>query len=287
MSFRRMQYSDSRTAFSLLRRCLFCALAVMMAVTPAVASDRHIVLQATTSTQNSGLFDYLLPIFRARSGIEVRVVAVGTGQALKNARNGDGDAVLVHAREAEDRFVQEGWGIERRDVMANDFVIVGPAEDPARVGGLNDATAVLSRVARAGAPFASRGDNSGTHMKERDLWRGAGIDPTSASGDWYRETGAGMGATLNAAVGMNAYVLTDRATWVAFGNKANHKILSEGDKRLSNPYGIILVNPKRHPHVNAADAHRFADWLTGPEGQAAIAQYHVDGQQLFFPNAQN
>lgn len=252
----------------------------------AHAADRNfIVLQSTTSTQNSGLFDDILPKFTAKSGIEVRVVAVGTGQALKNGRNGDGDVVLVHARAAEDRFVAEGFGVGRRDVMYNDFVIVGTPADPAAIEGMKDAPAALAKIARNKAMWVSRGDNSGTHIKERALWRASGVDPSSASGKWYREAGSGMGATLNTAVGMGAYTLTDRATWISFRNRLDYRILVQGDKRLFNPYGVMLVNPARHPHVNAAGARAFVEWLTGPEGQAAIAAYRVRGIQLFIPSA--
>ena len=265
-----------------------CAAALLAALAlsgSAAAGERFILLQSTTSTQNSGLFDAILPGFTAATGIEVRVVAVGTGQALKNARNGDGDVLLVHAVEAEEAFVSEGYGVARRDVMYNDFVIVGPPADPAGIAGLSDATAALKAIAAAKAPFASRGDDSGTHKKELALWRDAGLDPVAASGTWYRETGSGMGATLNVALGMGAYTLTDRGTWIAFKNKGNFGILVSGDERLFNPYGVILVNPARHPRVKAADGQAFIDWLTGPDGQAAIAAYRLGGEQLFFPNA--
>ncbi len=265
-----------------------CAAALLAALAlsgPAPAGERFILLQSTTSTQNSGLFDAILPAFTAASGIEVRVVAVGTGQALKNARNGDGDVLLVHAVGAEKAFVSEGYGVARLDVMYNDFVIVGPPADPAGIAGLSDATAALKSIAAAAAPFASRGDDSGTHQKELALWRAAGLDPVAASGTWYRETGSGMGATLNLAVGMGAYALTDRGTWIAFKNKGNFGILVAGDERLFNQYGVILVNPARHPRVKAEDGQAFIDWLTGPDGQAAIAAYTLGGEQLFFPNA--
>lgn len=251
----------------------------------AEPEDRFILLQSTTSTLNSGLYDYLLPMFQSKTGIEVRVVAVGTGQAIKNARNGDGDVLLVHAKDAEEKFVADGFGVERFNVMYNDFVIVGPERDPAEVAGMRDAAGALRTIADAGALFASRGDDSGTHSKEMSLWRDAGIDPLPQSGTWYRETGSGMGATLNVAVGIGAYALTDRATWIKFGNKGNHRILVEGDDRLFNQYGVILVNPDRHPVVRAKAGQMFIDWLRSDDGQAAIASYRVDGEQLFFPNA--
>jgi tungstate transport system substrate-binding protein len=255
-------------------------------VAPSVpAEEPEIVLQSTTSTANSGLYDALLPQFTAATGIRVHVVAVGTGQAIRNARNGDGDVLLVHAREAEEQFVAEGYGVERRDVMYNDFVIVGPVDDPAGVAGAPLAADALRVIAATRSPFASRGDDSGTHKKELALWRAAEIDPAAASGDWYRETGSGMGATLNIAVGMNAYALTDRATWISFGNKGQHRILSEGDAALFNQYGVILVNPARHPGVQAAAGQSFVDWITGDAGQSAIAAYRLEDQQLFFPNA--
>lgn len=259
---------------------------LVVAPGPVRADDRNfIIVQSTTSTQNSGLFDAILPKFRARTGIDVRVVAVGTGQALKNGRNGDGDVLLVHARAAEDRFVAEGFGVERRDVMYNDFVIVGPPDDPGRVEGMRDAPGALAKIAGARTLFVSRGDNSGTHIKERALWKASGVDPAGASGTWYREAGSGMGATLNTAVGMGAYTLTDRATWISFRNRRDFKILVEGDKRLFNPYGVMLVNPKRHRHVNAAGGRAFIAWLIGTEGQAAIAAYTVSGIRLFYPSA--
>ena len=251
----------------------------------ALAQGNSIIVQSTTSTQNSGLFDFILPKFEKQTGIIVKVVAVGTGQALKNGRNGDGDVLLVHAKSAEEKFIAEGYGVKRFDVMYNDFVIVGLLSDPAGIAGTNDAIAALKKISASQSPFASRGDDSGTNKKELQLWKKAGIDVSRQSGSWYRETGSGMGATLNVAAGMGAYTLTDRATWLAFKNKAGMKILSQGDPLLFNQYGIMLVNPKRHPHVNAKDGQAFIDWLTGPKGQAAIAAYKLDGQQLFFPNA--
>jgi len=268
-------------------RCLAVLLtALALALPPASrADDPYIVVQSTTSTQNSGLFDHILPMFTDETGIEVRVIAVGTGQAIRNAANGDGDVLLVHAKASEDAFVAEGNGVERFDLMYNDFVIVGPAADPAGVAGMNDAPAALAMIAEAEASFASRGDDSGTHKKERSLWTAAGVDAAAASGTWYLETGSGMGATLNTAAGTGAYALTDRATWIAFANKADLVIHVEGDDDLFNQYGVILVNPERFPHVKAEEGQAFIDWLLSPDGQAAIAGYAVDGQQLFFPNA--
>ena len=251
----------------------------------AVEPTPFIVVQSTTSTQNSGLFEHLLPMFSEKTGIEVRVVAVGTGQAIRNAANGDGDVLLVHAKSAEEGFVAEGYGVGRADVMYNDFVIVGPPSDPAGVAGMDDAVAALAKIAGAEARFASRGDDSGTHRAELGLWREAGIDVAAASGRWYLETGSGMGTTLNTGRGLGAYILSDRATWIAFGNKGDYRVVVEGDPRLFNQYGIVLVNPERHPHVKAALGRRFVDWLLSAEGQAAIASYEVDGRQLFFPNA--
>lgn len=250
----------------------------------AIAAEA-ILVQSTTSTANSGLYDYLLPLFEAESGIRVNVVAVGTGQAIKNARNGDGDVLLVHARPAEEQFVKEGYGVSRYDLMYNDFVIVGPNSDPAGIKGMTDARAALRKIREKGAIFASRGDDSGTHKKELALWQAANIDPTVDSGKWYRETGSGMGATLNIAVGMKAYTMTDRATWISFKNRAQHVILAEGDDVLFNQYGVILVNPKRNPRVNAEAGQKFIDWLLSESGQQAIASFQLEGQQLFFPNA--
>jgi tungstate transport system substrate-binding protein len=256
-----------------------------MLISSATVAGEFIVVQSTTSTQNSGLFDYILPRFTAKTGIEVRVVAVGTGQALKNARNGDGDVLLVHAKPSEEKFIAEGYGVARSNLMYNDFVIVGPRADPAGVRGMRDATAAIDSIAGARATFASRGDDSGTHKKELSLWNETGVDPVKVSGDWYRETGSGMGATLNIAAGMGAYTMSDRATWIAFENKGDLEILVEGDKRLHNQYGVILVNPDRHRHVKAPAGQAFIDWLLGDEGQAAIASFRKGGQQLFFPNA--
>jgi tungstate transport system substrate-binding protein len=250
----------------------------------AIADERSITLASTTSTDNSGLFAYLLPIFEAESGIRVKVIAVGTGQAIRLARNGDADVLLVHDRKAEFAFVESGAGLDRRDVMYNDFVVIGPGVDPAGVAGMGVAVAALSRIAGARATFVSRGDDSGTHRAERRLWDAANVDVNAASGTWYRETGSGMGATLNTASAMNAYALTDRATWLSFRNRGKLEIAVEGDPKLFNQYGVILVNPIRHPHVKERDGHAFIDWLTSARGQAAIAEFTVEGEQLFFPN---
>lgn len=249
------------------------------------AEENFIILQSTTSTQNSGLFDAILPRFQTKTGIEVRVVAVGTGQALKNARNGDGDVLLVHARSEEEAFVAAGWGVQRYDVMHNDFVIIGPTDDPAGIGGLPEAGVAFRKIAQTQAAFVSRGDESGTHKKEQTVWKVAAVDPLEAAGTWYREAGAGMGAALNTAVGMRAYTLTDRGTWLSFRNKADLTVLVEGDPQLFNQYGVILVNPAKHPHVKAGLGRQFIDWLVGPEGQSLIAGYTIAGQPLFFPNA--
>lgn len=256
----------------------------LLAALPAAAQE-FITVASTTSTDNSGLLRDILPMFRAKSGIEVRVVAVGTGAALRLGQNGDADVVLVHAREAEDAFVAAGHGIDRRDVMYNDYVLVGPAADPAGIAGMTDAARALARIGEAAASFASRADDSGTHKAELALWRAAGTDPKPGSGRWYFETGSGMGAALNTAAGRDAYALTDRATWLAHRNRGTLAVLVEGDERLFNPYGVILVNPVRHPHVKEAAARAFLDWLTGPEGQAAIAGFRRGGEQLFFPGA--
>ncbi len=267
-----------------------CRVGLMLALVLALngatrAGEDAIVVQSTTSTKNSGLYDHLLPRFTAQSGITVHVVAVGTGQAIRNARNCDGDVLLVHAKAAEEKFVADGHGEPRKDLMYNDFVIVGPPDDPAGIAGTSDAAAALARIAATRALFASRGDDSGTHKKERALWAAAGVDPSAASGAWYRETGSGMGATLNAAIGMGAYAMTDRATWIAFQNKADFTIAVEGDAALFNQYGVILVSRQKCPHVKADEGQAFIDWLVSERGQSAIANYKRDGQQLFFPNA--
>lgn len=272
------------------RRAAVAFAALVAAVTlPALAADapqRYITVASTTSTENSGLFAHILPPFEAATGIDVRVVALGTGQALDVARRGDADVVFVHDTAAEQAFVADGYGVERRDVMYNDFVLVGPQADPARVAGSRDVTAALAAIASVRAPFVSRGDRSGTHAMELRLWHAADIDIEAGKGPWYRETGAGMGATLNTASAMDAYVLADRGTWLAFGNRGSLRILLEGDPRLFNPYGVILVNPARHPHVKQADGQAFIDWLTSRDGQAAIASFRIRGEQAFFPSSE-
>lgn len=272
----------------MLKHSLGAAIAMLVMAgigATAHAEDPFIVVQSTTSTENTGLFKYLLPIFKAKTGIDVRVVAVGTGQALKNAERGDGDVVLVHAKAAEEKFVADGFGVSRTPVMYNDFVIVGPKEDPAKIDGMKDAKAALKKIAAAKAAFASRGDDSGTDKAEKKLWQATGIDIKAASGDWYRSTGSGMGATLNTAAGMNAYALSDRGTWISFKNRGPLKIVVEGDVSLFNQYGVILVNPVKNPHVKVKEGQAFVDWLTGAEGQAAIKGFKIDGEELFYPNA--
>jgi len=274
-----------------LTRNLLLAVAALCSINgigtgAASAAERSIVVASTTSTDNSGLFAYLLPLFESKTGIKVHVVAVGTGQAIRQAQAGDADVLFVHDKPSEEQFVADGYGLDRRDVMYNDFVVVGPAADPAGIAGTKDAAAAFAKIAAAAVPFASRGDDSGTNKAERRLWDAAGIDPTLASGTWYRETGSGMGATLNTASSMNAYALTDRGTWLSFRNRGTLRLVVEGDRRLFNQYGIILVNPARHPHVSAADSRKFIEWITSSEGQAAIATFTVDGKQLFFPNAE-
>lgn len=271
---------------TILVSVLLATLGVAAALAQRAAGEQpFIVVQSTTSTENSGLFKHILPLFEARTGIDVRVVAVGTGQALKNAERGDGDVVLVHDRAAEQKFVADGFGVKRHDVMYNDYVIVGPKGDPAGIAGAKDAGEAFKKIAAARAPFASRGDDSGTHKAELALWSAAGVDVKKASGDWYRATGSGMGPTLNTAAGMGAYALTDRGTWISFKNRGSLELLVEGDERLFNSYGVILVNPARHPTVKANEGQAFIDWLTGPEGQEAIRSFKINGQQLFFPNA--
>jgi tungstate transport system substrate-binding protein len=250
------------------------------------AQQRFITVASTTSTEQSGLFKHLLPLFESKSGIQVRVVALGTGQALDMGRRGDADVVFVHARPLEEKFVAEGFGVQRQGVMYNDFILVGPRADPAKVGGGKDIVAALQKIKAAGAPFASRGDKSGTHFAEVELWKAAGVDIGKDKGAWYRETGSGMGPTLNTASGMNAYALADRGTWLSFRNRGELAIAVAGDRRLFNQYGVMLVNPARHPHVKKEMGQAFIDWLVSREGQDAIADYKINGEQLFFPNAQ-
>ena len=265
----------------------FTALACLVG-SLASADERVITVASTTSTEQSGLFGHLLPVFEKDSGIKVRVVALGTGQALDMARRGDADVAFVHDKLAEEKFVAEGYGVERKEVMYNDFVLIGPKADPAKVAG-NDIMLGLRRIATMDAasrpPFVSRGDKSGTHAAELRYWRAAGVDLDRAKGPWYRDTGSGMGPSLNMASSMNAYILADRGTWLSFKNRRDLAILVEGDSRLFNQYGVILVNPAKHPHVKAADAQRFIDWLLSSAGQKAIADYKIGGEQLFFPNA--
>ena len=252
---------------------------------PAMAQDRSIVVASTTSTQDSGLFGYLLPIFKAKTGIDVKVIAQGTGQALDTARRGDADVVFVHAKAQEEKFLAEGFGVKRFDVMYNDFVLLGPKGDPAGIKGKDIETALQTIKAKA-APFVSRGDRSGTHSAELALWKQAGIDISASKGPWYREIGQGMGAALNTAGAMNAYVLSDRGTWISFKNRGDLDIVVEGDKRLFNQYGVMLVSPEKFPSVKKELGQAFVDWLISGEGQAVIAGYKIDGQQLFFPNAE-
>ena len=250
------------------------------------AQQRFITVASTTSTEQSGLFKHLLPLFEKKTGIQVRVVALGTGQSLDMGKRGDSDVVFVHARPLEEKFVADGYGVRRFAVMYNDFVLAGPKADPAKVAGSKDIVAALQKIKAAQAPFASRGDNSGTHFAELELWKAAGTDIAKDKGPWYRDTGSGMGPTLNTASGMNAYVLTDRGTWLSFKNRGELAISVEGDRRLFNQYGVILVNPAKHPHVKKEMGQAFVDWVISPEGQKAIADYKIGGEQLFFPNAQ-
>jgi tungstate transport system substrate-binding protein len=276
----RRKAATNQRWFAMIRFVAF--LLAVLATGPARAGERFITLSSTTSTQDSGLFGHILPMFKAATGITVHVVAVGTGQALAIGARGDADALLVHDRVGEDKFVADGFGIDRRDVMYNDFVIVGPGSDPARIRGLKDARAALKQLAQAAAPFASRGDDSGTNRMELRLWKSAGIQP-DLHGGWYRDLGQGMGATLNIAAAMNAYTLTDRATWANFKNRQGLEILTEGDSALFNPYGSILVNPAKWPKVNYSDAKIWHEWLTSKSGLDAIASYRINGEQLFFP----
>jgi len=259
--------------------------AAIFAAPQTVAQDKSIIVASTTSTQDSGLFGHLLPIFTAKTGIEVKVIAQGTGQALDTARRGDADVVFVHAKAAEEKFLAEGFGVKRYPVMYNDFVLIGPKSDPAHIKGAKDIVAALKTIKEKAAPFVSRGDRSGTHIAELNLWKSAGIDIAADKGPWYRDIGQGMGAALNTASAMNAYVLSDRGTWLSFKNRGDLDIVVEGDQRLFNQYGLMLVNPEKHPHVKKECGQAFVDWLISPEGQKAIADYKIEGKQLFFPNA--
>ena len=266
-------------------RRMFVALLLATSAGVAMAQERFITVASTTSTEQSGLFGHLLPLFETKTGIKVRVVALGTGQALDIAGRGDADVVFVHARSAEEKFLADGEGVKRCPVMYNDFVLIGPKSDPATIRGGKDTLAALRKLQQAQAPFVSRGDRSGTHIAELDLWKAAGIEIDKAKGPWYREVGQGMGPALNTASSMNAYILADRGTWLAFKNRGALDILVEGDKRLLNQYGVMLVNPAKHPNVKRELGLAFIDWLISAEGQDAIADYKINGQQLFFPNA--
>jgi tungstate transport system substrate-binding protein len=260
-------------------------LVLLVLAPPALAQEKSIVVASSTSTEDSGLFGYLLPLFKAKTGIDVKVVAQGTGQALDTARRGDADVVFVHAKAQEEKFLAEGFGVKRFDVMYNDFVLIGPKSDPAGIAGGHDIVAALAAISQKGKPFISRGDRSGTHVAELALWKAADIDPVPHKGTWYREIGQGMGAALNMASAQGAYVLSDRGTWISFKNRGDLVIAVEGDKRLFNQYGVMLVNPAKHPQVKKELGQQFVDWVISPEGQKAIAGYEVAGQQLFFPDA--
>ena len=269
------------------RSFLALALLALVQAIPAGAQEKFIVVASTTSTEQSGLFGHLLPLLEKDIGIKVRVVALGTGQALDLARRGDADVAFVHDTVAEEKFVAEGYGVKRFPVMYNDFVLIGPKSDPAKIAGGKVILAAMVKIQEAQAPFASRGDNSGTHAAELRYWKDAGVDLAAKKGPWYRDTGSGMGPTLNTASSMNAYVLADRGTWLSFKNRGDLTVLVEGDKRLFNQYGVMLVNPARHPHVKADLGQQFVDWVISPRGQEAIAGYKIGGKQLFFPNAKS
>jgi tungstate transport system substrate-binding protein len=271
----------------MFRRLLIALFVCTLAASSGMAQDKSIVVASTTSTQDSGLFGYLLPLFKQKTGIDVKVVAQGTGQALDTARRGDADVVFVHAKSAEEKFLSEGFGVKRYPVMYNDFVLIGPKSDPAGVKGGKDIVAALKTIKTKAAPFISRGDRSGTHIAELKLWKVAGIDIEADKGAWYKSIGQGMGAALNTSSGLNAYVLSDRGTWLSFKNRGDLTIVVEGDKRLFNQYGVMLVNPAKHPTVKKELGQQFIDWLVSPEGQHAIAGYKINGQQLFYPNAED
>jgi len=264
---------------------VLAATITLVVAAPARAQDKSIVVASTTSTQDSGLFSHILPLFKAKTGIDVKVVAQGTGQALDTGRRGDADVLFVHAKAQEEKFVADGFGVKRYPVMYNDFVLIGPKSDPAGIKGMTDVAEALKAIKSKGASFISRGDRSGTHIAELDLWKAAGIDIGKEKGPWYKEIGQGMGAALNTASAANAYVLADRGTWLSFKNRGDLDILVAADKRLFNQYGVMLVNPEKHPHVKKALGQAFIDWLVSPEGQKAIADYKINGQELFFPNA--
>ena len=269
-----------------LRGTLLCAsLMLSAAISPMASAQKFITVASTTSTEQSGLFRHILPLFQKQTGIEVRVVALGTGQALDMGRRGDADVVFVHAKSAEEKFIAEGYGVKRLPVMYNDFVLIGPKSDPAKVAGGKDILEALRKIKAAAAPFVSRGDQSGTHMAEIALWKQAGVDIATAKDRWYRDTGQGMGPALNSAASMNAYVLADRGTWISFKNRGELAVLVEGDKRLFNQYGVILVNPEKHPHIKRDMGQTFIDWMVSSDGQTAIAGYKIGGEQLFFSNA--
>jgi tungstate transport system substrate-binding protein len=269
----------------LTRRLLIAAAASLAIAGSALAQDKSIVVASTTSTQDSGLFGHILPMFKAKTGIDVKVVAQGTGQALDTGRRGDADVVFVHAKPAEEKFLTEGFGVKRYPVMYNDFVLIGPKSDPAGIKGSKDITAALGAIKAKGADFVSRGDKSGTHQAELNLWKVAGVDIAKDKGPWYKEIGQGMGAALNTASASNAYVLADRGTWLSFKNRGDLVIAVEGDKRLFNQYGVMLVNPEKHPSVKKDLGQQFIDWLVSSDGQKAIADYKINGEQLFYPNA--
>jgi len=273
-----MQSRRALIAFAALTLFLCC-------IAPVSAQDKSIVVASTTSTQDSGLFEYLLPIFKHETGITVKVLALGTGQALDTARRGDADVVFVHARSAEEKFLAEGQGVKRYPVMYNDFVLIGPRSDPAGLRGMMDVARALQTIKNRKASFISRGDRSGTHIAELQLWKDAGIDIESDKGSWYKSIGQGMGAALNTAAASNSYVLSDRATWLRFKNKADLAVVVEGDKRLFNQYGVMLVNPEKHPNVKRDLGQIFVDWVISPNGQQAIGSYKINGEQLFIPNA--
>jgi tungstate transport system substrate-binding protein len=270
---------------AVMRGALMTLVLLGLMQAPVAAQQNFITVASTTSTEQSGLFKHMLPVFEKKTGIQVRVVAQGTGQALDMGRRGDADVVFVHDKVAEEKFVADGFGVQRFEVMYNDFVLVGPKADPAKIAGGKDIVDAYRKIAAAGAPFASRGDKSGTHAAELRLWKSAGVDPATGKGAWYRETGSGMGPTLNTASAMSAYTFTDRGTWLSFRNRGDLVIVVEGDQRLFNQYGVMLVNPARHPHVKKDAGQAFVDWLTAPEGQQAIAAYRIGNEQLFFPNA--